>query len=49
MLNIESIDKTNEGNYEITFSDENADMVLKLIISKSSSKEFIKMLGDKIK
>ena len=42
MLNIESIDKTEEGNYEITFSDENADMVLKVIISKSSAKELRK-------
>ena len=49
MLNIESIDKTNEGNYEISFSDENADMVLKIIMSKNSSKELIKMLGDKLK
>jgi len=47
MLNVEGIDKMEDGNGEITFSDDNADMVLKVIISKRNAMDLARMIQNK--
>ena len=47
MLNVEGIDKMKDGNGEITFSDDNADMVLKIIVSKRNAMDLARMIQDK--
>ena len=47
MLNVEGIDKMKDGNGEITFSDDNADMVLKVIVSKRNAMDLARMIQDK--